>query len=208
MTNDPPHSLDWARRLHSIAQAGLTYARDPYDQERYREIQRLAAEMLASVTVTPVESAWRALRLEEGYATPKVDVRAVVFQDGRILMAREREDGRWSLPGGWADPGEGPGEMAARETLEETGFVVRPVKLLAVLDKGKHAHPPDFWSVYKVFVRCELLGGAAEASLETSEVAFFAQDDLPPLSTGRVNAEQVRRMFEHARHPEWPTDFD
>lgn len=208
MTADPAAPLDWARRLHSIAQAGLTYARDPYDQARYRDLQQLAAEMLASLTGAPVDLAWRALRLEEGYATPKVDVRAVVFDGGRVLLAREREDGRWSLPGGWADPGEGPAEMAARETLEETGFVVRPVKLLAVLDKGRHDHPPDFWSVYKLFIRCELLGGAAQASLETSEVGFFAESQLPPLSRGRVTESQLARLFEHLRHPDWPTDFD
>ena len=205
MTGDP---LDWARRLHSIAQAGLTYARDPYDQERYREIERLAAELLSSATATPFEAAWQAFRLEEGYATPKVDVRAVVFQAGRLLLVRERQDGLWSLPGGWADPGESPGEMAARETLEETGFVVRPVKLLAVLDKGKHDHPPDFWSAYKLFIRCELLGGAPRTSLETSEVGFFEEAQLPPLSTGRVTEAQVKRLFEHFNHPEWPTDFD
>lgn len=207
MSDGLPVPLDWARRLHSTTQAGLTYAKDPYDQERYRELQRLAAEMLAS-TDTPFEAAWQALRLEKGYATPKVDVRAVVFQQGHVLLAREREDGRWSLPGGWADPGESPGEMAARETLEETGFVVRPVKLLAVLDKGKHDHPPDFWSVYKLFVRCELLGGSPVSSIETSEVGFFAQDELPPLSRGRVTEAQLARLFEHLRHPDWPTDFD
>lgn len=208
-----PDLLRLSRRLHSIAQAGLTYAQDPYDLERYRELTRLAAELLAAQTGVPFAQTWPVLSLEEGYATPKVDVRAVVFDQHRVLLTRERQDGLWSLPGGWADIGESPAEMAARETFEETGFQVRPVKLLAVLDKGKHDHPPDFWAVYKLFVRCELLGGAPQRPAlpdnpETSEARFFAEGDLPPLSTGRVTRGQLARMFEHWRQPELATDFD
>jgi len=121
---------------------------------------------------------------------------------------RESHDGLWSLPGGWADIGESPSQIAEREVLEETGFQVKARKLLALYDKARHAHPPEFWYCYKLFIRCELRGGAPASSIETLDVAFFGENELPPLSTPRVTEAQVRRMFEHLAHPDLPTDFD
>jgi ADP-ribose pyrophosphatase YjhB (NUDIX family) len=196
------------RRLQSIAQAGLTYSRDPFDRERFEEIQRIAAEVLAQQVDEPVDRVHAILKAEAGYATPKVDVRAAVFQDDAILLVREAADGRWALPGGWADIGESAAEMAVREAREETGYVVRVTKLLAVLDKAKHAHPQQLWYVYKLFFRCEIIGGAPRVSHETTEIGWFSRDALPPLSLPRNTKEQVIRLFEHKDHPDLPTDFD
>jgi ADP-ribose pyrophosphatase YjhB (NUDIX family) len=143
-----------------------------------------------------------------GYPTPKVDIRAVVFQGEQLLFVRERATGLWSIPGGWADVGESPSDVAARETLEETGYRVHSSKLLAVSDKAKHGHPPSLEYVYKLFVLCQLEGGTPETSLETDAVAFFDKDRLPDLESGRVTMAQVSRIFEHHSDPTLPTDFD
>jgi ADP-ribose pyrophosphatase YjhB (NUDIX family) len=148
------------------------------------------------------------LAVERGYATPKVDVRAVVERDGKLLFVREAHDGLWSLPGGWADIGESAREDAAREVLEETGYVVRPTKLLAVYDKAKHEHPPALWYCYKLFIQCTLAGGAPARSHETLDLGFFGPEQLPGLSRERVTEAQVSRMFTHLQHPALPTDFD
>ncbi|HEX3855071.1 MAG TPA: NUDIX hydrolase [Polyangiaceae bacterium] len=200
--------LAWVHRLQTITQAGLTYARDPYDRQRYEQLQELAAEIAASITPATADPWLEIIRAEKGYATPKVDVRAVVEREGKLLFMRESQDGLWALPGGWADIGESPSQIAEREVLEETGFDVKAVKLLALFDKARHEHPHEFWYCYKLFVRCELHGGAPTRSIETLDVAFFGPDELPPLSTPRVTEGQVRRMFEHIAHPELPTDFD
>jgi ADP-ribose pyrophosphatase YjhB (NUDIX family) len=200
--------LAWVQRLQTITQAGLTYTRDPYDRERYEQLQQLAAEIAASITPATTDPWLEIIRAEKGYATPKLDVRAVVPHEGKLLFMRESQDGLWSLPGGWADIGESPSQIAEREVLEETGFQVKAVKLLALYDKARHEHPHEFWYCYKLFVRCELRGGAKARSIETLDTSFFHADELPPLSTPRVTEAQVQRMFEHIAHPELPTDFD
>ena len=200
--------LAWVRRLQTITQAGLTYSRDPYDRQRYEQLQELAAEIAASLAKPSNEPWLELIRAEKGYATPKVDVRAVVEQNGKLLFMRESHDSLWSLPGGWADIGESPSQIAEREVLEETGFQVEASKLLAVYDKARHDHPPEFWYCYKLFVRCELRGGAPARGLETLDTGFFGSNEIPPLSTPRVTEAQVRRMFTHLAQPELPTDFD
>lgn len=204
-------SPDWllrAQRLAALAQTGLTYARDHFDRERYLEVRALAAEMLAAGAGEEPRRVAGLLAAEEGYATPKVDVRAAVFDGGRVLLVRERVDGGWTLPGGWADVGESPGVAAAREVREESGYEVRTTKLLAVWDKLRHDHPPDPFHAYKLVFRCELTGGAPATSHETTGVDFFAEDALPPLSLPRTTEAQLRRLFAHARDPGLPTDFD
>jgi ADP-ribose pyrophosphatase YjhB (NUDIX family) len=199
--------LEWAQRLQAIAQAGLTYARDPYDLERFREVRALAVAIVSAQIGEPPARVIEAFALGTGYPTPKVDVRAVVFRNDEILLIREKAVGLWALPGGWADVGDSPSEAAVRETLEEAGYEVRATKLLAVLDKSRH-HPPSLDYVYKMFIGCELLGGEPRTSHETDGVGFFAPDRLPELETGRVTAAEIARMFEHHRDPTLPTDFD
>ncbi len=203
-----PAWLSWAQRLQAIAQTGLHYARDPFDVERYKDVREIAAEMAATCSDADA-SAMRALFAgEAGHATPKVDVRAAVFRDDAMLLVRERSEGLWTLPGGWADVGESPGEAAARETFEESGYCVRAVKLLAVYDRNKHPYPPFPFHTYKMFFQCELTGGEPAHSVETDGVGFFREDELPELSVMRVTPEQMVRFFQHCRHPDWPADFD
>jgi ADP-ribose pyrophosphatase YjhB (NUDIX family) len=203
-----PRWLEWSRELQAIAQTGLTYARDPFDIERYEQVRGVAARILAHHVDLSVEVALAQLRNEQGHATPKVDVRGVIFQENRILLVRERLDGLWTLPGGWADVNESASEAAVREVREESGYETRATKLLATWDRRKHGHPPSRHHAYKLFFRCELLGGSPATSIETTGSGFFEEDGLPPLSSGRVTAQQIARLFEHHRDPDLPTDFD
>lgn len=201
--------LDWARRMQAIAQNGLTFAKDPFDQERYEQLRQLAAEALAAGSTLDFGQALEIAAAGSGYATPKVDVRGVVFRDDALLLAQEKSDGCWSLPGGWADVSSSPAENVTREIVEETGFQTRAVKILALYDREKHPHePPYVQHVYKVFVRCEIVGGAAAVSNETTAVGFFGEHALPELSLARVTPAQIARCFEHLRQPELATDFD
>ncbi|WP_309572362.1 NUDIX hydrolase N-terminal domain-containing protein [Deinococcus sp.] len=204
-------TLAQLRELQSIAQAGLTYTRDDYDKGRYVRLLALTAELLAGQTGQDAATVSGLLRVEQGYLTPKVDVRAVVLNAaGEVLLTCERADGLWSLPGGWADPGESPREIAVREVREETGREVRAVRLLAVLDKDKHPHPPDLWAVYKLFVLCEPAGpdAAHPVNTETTDSGWFSLDALPPLSPGRNLPEQVRRAVNLALNPGLGVDVD
>ena len=205
-----PRWLQWAKELQSIAQAGLAYpSGNHFDAERYARVREIAAEIIASAGHVEKDIILELFRRESGYATPKVDVRGVVFRGGEILLVKEREDGRWTLPGGWADVNQTPREVVAREVKEESGYEVEPVKLLAVYDRSKQGHQPAYpFHVYKLFIGCEITGGAAAESAETSEVSFFAEDNLPELSASRVTERQIRRMFEYSRLPALAADFD
>lgn len=200
--------LRWAQQLQALAQTGLAYTDSPFDQERYEIIQHIAAEIIASHTPHDPAAIHAALVLNHGPATPKVDVRGVVIRDGRVLLVKERSDGRWTLPGGWADVNETAAEAVVREVREESGYETRAVKLLALYDRNKHDHPPLLWHTYKVFFACELIGGQPTTSIETDGAEFYAVDALPELSTGRATAVQIRRFAAHHEHPEWPTEFD
>lgn len=203
-----PKWLGWVRKLQAIAQSGLTYCKDPYDIERYCILRKIAAEMMASYTDEEPEHVLNLFEQEIGYATPKVDVRGAVFQDNKILLVRERSEGRWTLPGGWVDIGDSPSEAVEREIVEESGYVAHAVKLAAVYDRNKHPHPPLAYHVYKLFFICELLDGNPAVNLEIDEIGFFAEDNLPELSLGRITVGQIARVFEHYRAPSLPTDFD
>ena len=203
-----PKWLEWVKQLQAIAQCGLTYAKDPFDMERYAQVRELAAEIAAAHTGMEAACIRDLFMKEEGHATPKVDVRGVVFYKDAVLLVKERFDGRWTLPGGWADINESPGEAVEREVLEESGYRTRAVKLLAVYDRNRHGHEPYPYNAYKLFFQCELLGGAPAESLETDCAAFFREDELPELSLPRVTPGQISRMFRHFRHPDSPADFD
>jgi ADP-ribose pyrophosphatase YjhB (NUDIX family) len=223
--NMDPRWLIWAKALQAIAQTGLAYAGDKFDIERYEAVRRIAAEIMAAGAgaafgddAAAVEAALDLFRGQNGYATPKVDVRGAVFRDGRILLVREETDGRWALPGGWADVNQSAAECVAREVAEEAGLRVEAVKLAAVYDRGKYPHVPLLpFHVYKMFFICrEAEGGERAASAvamppagaETTEARFFAEDALPELSIGRVLGWQIHRMFLHYREPQRQTDFD
>ncbi|MCU0521232.1 MAG: NUDIX hydrolase [Anaerolineae bacterium] len=205
-----PRWLRWAKALRSLARAGLTYSESPFDHERYDHVLAIAAEMAAEQSGANVADVQRLFVEAEGYETPKVDVRGVVIRDGCVLLVRELLDGgRWTLPGGWADVNDRPSEAVEREVWEESGYRVRATKVLAIYDRRLHGHtPPHLWGIYKLFFACELLGGEPSASVETAGASFFAEDAIPELSLARVTPEEITRLFEHDRHPDWPTDFD
>jgi len=200
--------LSIAREMRAIAQTGLTFTADAFDRQRYLRLQELAALLMAQGSQSEFESLLTLLRQEKGYATPKVDVRGAAFLGGRVLMVREISDGCWTLPGGWADVNQSARECVEREVLEESGFHARAVKLAAVYDYQKSNRPHHIDSIYKMFFVCEITGGAATPSNETSEVAFFARDALPPLSIGRTSAAQIERMFQHVENAQMPADFE
>ncbi|MFA6172673.1 MAG: NUDIX hydrolase [Kiritimatiellales bacterium] len=202
--------MKWARSLQAISQTGLHFSGDPYDRERYGQIAEISAEILAHHSSLSAEEILNLNKSEFGYATPKVDVRGVAFRDGKILLVSETADqGRWTLPGGWADVNEPPGKAVVREVHEESGFETRAVKLLAVYDRETQGHKPPFpYTVYKLFFLCEITGGAARPNSEAGEIAFFGADELPELSVSRVKAEQIHRFFTHLHNPELPADFD
>lgn len=193
--------LEMAKRLQAVAQAGLEYSDNKYDIDRYQQIRELSLEILEKFTDLPMELLTERFATEKGYPTPKVDVRGVVFRDDKILLVKETIDGNWSVPGGWADIGLTPFEVARKEVFEESGLIVEPLKLLAVLDKKCHRHPPDIFHIYKIFVLCKETGGSLVKGMETSDTGFFSMDELPPLSTPRITREQIALMFEFKNDP-------
>lgn len=203
-----PKWLDWAKQLQSIAQAGLTYSKDAYDLERFELIRSISVEILSHQTDMDKTVLKKLFASETGYATPKVDIRAVVFRDNKILMVRENTDGDWALPGGWGDIGLTPSEVAIKEVKEESGFEVKAIKLLGVLDKKCHPHPPSLYHVYKIFIQCEIIGGRPIKGLETSEVEFYAENELPTLSIARNTKTQIEMAFMNLKNPQEPVYFD
>jgi len=206
-----PDWLTWAREIQAIAQTGLAFSKDPYDRDRFTALSRLSARIMAEHTSAGLGRIEGLFDAETGYATPKVGVRGAVFDaSGRILMVREAADAdRWTLPGGWADVNQTPAQSAVREVFEESGYHVRVVKLAAVWDRARQAQPPTAFSVVRMFFVCALEGGSPRASLETSEVGWFAEADVPTdLSLRRTLPRHISRMFAHWREPGQATEFD
>lgn len=184
--------LDWAKELQFIAQAGLTYSKDPFDLERFQRIREISAEIVSRQT---------------GFQTPKLDTRAAIFQDGKILLVEER-DGTWSLPGGWVDVNQTVKTNTEKEVLEEAGLEVEAVRLLALQDRNLHNRPPYAYNVCKAFVLCEIEGGSFRPNIETQGSAYFALDELPPLSEDKVTREQIVLCFEAVQTDDWVVPFD
>lgn len=201
--------LDYAKRLKTMSHLGLTYAKDEYNLERYRELEQISVEMMQEMTDVPMEKITDYFSSEKEYVTPKTDIRVVIFNaQKQILLVREKADGKWSLPGGWADIGFSPKEIAVKEALEETGFHVKPVKLLAVLDKHCHPHPPQADYVYKLFIQCEILSGEKTLAFDILDVNFFEQNAIPKLSEHRVLPSQIELMFSFLDDPQKPAVVD
>jgi ADP-ribose pyrophosphatase YjhB (NUDIX family) len=203
--------IEWARKVQAIAQNGLAFTHDQFDRERYQQLQQLVTTILADELAVPPQQAQNFWTADEGYVTPKLDVRGAVFKDNdKVLLVRERSDGKWTLPGGWVDVNDAPSFAVEREIREESGYLARATKLAALWDKNNaaHGHPPGIYHIYKLFFLCELTGGAPALSSETDGVDFFALDSLPTLSLGRTTPSQIARLHEHHRRPDLPTDFD
>ncbi|MDN4070348.1 NUDIX hydrolase [Paenibacillus vini] len=197
--------LEWAKQIQAISQAGFAYSKDIYDLERFEMLRDLSVEIMNQYTEVESDKIKTLFASETGYATPKVDVRGVIFEQDKILLVREKLDGDWALPGGWADIGLSPKEVVVKEVKEEAGLEVQPVRLLGVLDKKFHDHPPAASHVYKMFILCEVTGGEAQAGLETLQVGYFGEDELPPLSAERVTLKQIQWLFQtrNSAHDVW-----
>ncbi|KYD00187.1 NUDIX hydrolase [Heyndrickxia sporothermodurans] len=203
-----PKWLEWAKQLQAIAQAGLTYSNDIYDKERFELIRKISIEILSNQTNMDTTFIKDLFANETGYQTPKVDIRAVVFKDRKILMVKEKTDNKWALPGGWADIGLSPSEVAVKEVKEESGYDVKAVKLLGIQDKKCHPHPPSLYHVYKIFIQCEIIGGKSLEGIETSDVSFFSENELPELSEARNTKSQIEMAIRIANRSDEPIYFD
>ena len=200
--------LEWAMEIQSIAQAGLTYGHDEFDKERYERLREISAEILAYKTDMTVEKVKDLFCNEAGYQTPKVDTRAAVFENGKILMVHEK-NGKWSLPGGWCDVDQSVAENAVKETMEEAGLEVKPNRLIAVQDRNKHNTPVYAYGVVKIFVMCTLIGGSFVENIETTETKYFARNEIPEnLANEKVTREQIEMCFDAYNDEHWMTQFD
>ena len=207
-TNGDMTVLNFARKVQAIAQNGLAFTQDPYDRERFQQLQEIAASLVSAELEIPLGQAKSFWKGDDGYATPKVDVRGAVYDGDKVLLVRERSDGKWTMPGGWVDVNDAPSEAVVREIYEESGYRAKAIKLAALVDRNRHPHPPSVIHIYKFFFLCELTGGTPTISNETDAVDFFPINALPELSTGRTLASQILRMHEHWLNRDLPTDFD
>lgn len=212
MKKVPPMSssykwLQTAKKLQAIAQTGLEFCHSDYDRDRYKQIRDISLEIMENYTDYQASEIIPFFTSASGYPTPKLDVRAAIFKDNKILLVKEKTDGKWSLPGGWADPDISLSENLVKESYEEAGVEVIPDRIIAVLDREKHNFPPIPYGCYKIFTLCLLKGGNFEENTETSDAGYFAPENLPELSTERNTVEQVKICF-RARDPEWKVIFD
>ena len=203
--NDPV--IEWARELQSLAQAGLWYVKDDFDRERFQRIREISAEMMAERTGIPKEKVTVFFCNNTGYQTPKVDTRAAIIKDGRILLVRER-DGKWAMPGGWCDYNMSAAENTIKEAKEEAGLDIAIEKVISVQDRDRHNHPPYVYKVIKIFYLCRPLGGEFVKNIETSESRYFSENELPELAEEKTTEEQIRMCLDASRSKEWQTHFD
>lgn len=207
MNPSAPRWMQWAQEIFSLSQSGLAYSQNPYDHERYKRLQEITAEMIASQSQLKQEAVLESFSMQAGYITPKIDVRGAVVQDGKILLVQERADDRWAMPGGWADLGNSPKSVAEREVWEESGYRVKAEKVVAVIDANL-IEPFEFYHAYKIIFLCTLLEGEPRTSYETLAVDFFEPDQLPPLSIYRTNEDMIREVFAHLEDPNRQAAFD
>ena len=200
--------LKWAIEIQALAQNGLTYTKDVYDKERFERLREISAEMLAEKTDIPVDKVKDLFCNEKGYQTPKLDTRAAIFKDGKILLVHEN-NGTWALPGGWVDVLESVGSNTIKEVKEETGLDVRNQKSIAIQDRNKHNTPSYAYGICKVFVLCELLGGEFKENTETTEIKYFSLDEVPQnLANEKTSMEQIEMCFRALNDSNWQTEFD
>lgn len=200
--------LDFAIRIQSIAQAGLQYGRDKYDKERYEELRKISADMISVKTDIPINKVYDLFCNETGYQTPKVDTRAAVFVDGKILLVHEN-NGTWSLPGGWCDVDQSIASNTIKEVKEETGFDVSTEKLIAVLDWRKHNVINYAYGVVKTFILCKYESGKFANNIETTEIGFFCETEIPEnLAVEKSTKEQIMMCFQAHKDNDWQTKFD
>lgn len=199
--------LQWAVELQSLAQAGIFYCKDDFDKERYERIREIAVEMISYQSDIPIGKVKDLFCNEIGYQTPKIDCRAAIFQNGKILLVQEN-NGTWSLPGGWVDVNVSVKENVVKEVKEEAGLDVTADMVIAVQDREKHNLPVYAYKVCKIFVLCTVIGGKFEPNIETVSSSYFGMNELPVLAAEKNNAEQIKMCFEANRSENWKTFFD
>lgn len=200
--------LSWIQQLQAIAQNGLRYSKDKYDLDRFKQLRSLSVDMLAALAESSPDPIDDLFSSYKGTATPKIDVRTVVIEDDKVLLVRQIGEEKWTLPGGWADVGISLSESIIKEAREESGFLVNPIRILAVHDRPRHNAPPIPEHTWKIFVEASIIERGEPDGLETDRVGFFSTEELPPLSTGRVTRAQLDRMIELIADPSAPADFD
>lgn len=203
-----PRWLEWAREIQELCQTGLAFTQSDYETQRYERLIEIAADIVSAKTAAEKEELVGNFSFQPGYATAKIDVRGAVVREGRILLVQERQDERWCMPGGWADVGELPSAMVAREVREESGYEVEPRKVLGVFDANRGGRPLEFYHAFKIIFLCDIIGGEPRASDETMAVDFFSFDDLPPLSSQRTNERHLDEVRAHLADPHRPAAFD
>ncbi len=204
----PPRWLEWAREIQALAQTGYHYSENEYQRERYHRLTEIAAEIISEHSELPFDPLLSTFNRQIGYATPRVDVRGAVLTDGKLLLVRERQDGGWTMPGGWADVGDVPSQAVEREVWEEAGLRVKARKVIGVYDANR-VGPLEIFHAFKVVFLCELLGGQPRPSSETSEVAYFGPDEIPTLLSGeRTKPRHISDAFKILMNPDCPTVFD
>lgn len=200
--------LKWAIEIQSLAQAGLTYTDNVYDIERYERLREIAAEIIEEKSNISLEKVKDLFCNENGYQTPKIDTRAAIFKDEKILLTHEN-NGTWSLPGGWCDVLESVASNTIKEVKEETGLDVETIKIIAVQDRNKHNKPIYAYGVCKIFVLCNVIGGEFIENIETTEIKYFSLDEIPNnLAEEKTNNEQIEMCFKAYKDKKWQTQFD
>lgn len=199
--------LEWAVELQAIAQSGLHYTKDCFDQERFERIREISAEIISRQSEIPVEKVKDLFCCESGYQTPKIDSRAAIFKNNMILLVKEA-DGKWSLPGGWVDVNLSVKENMIKEVKEEAGLDVEVEKVIAVQDREKHNLPIYAYKICKIFIQCSVIGGSFKANNETTDSRYFSLEELPPLATEKSTAEQIKMCFQAFYDQDWKTILD
>lgn len=200
--------LDIAREIQQLTQTGNAFAITNYEKDRYKRLSEIVTEIIEHHTQLDKEAVQKVMMEQPGYATPKVDVRSAIIKNEKILLVQESTDNCWALPGGWADVGDYPSEVATRETKEESGYDVKPVKVIGVFDANRIGRKLEFFHAFKIIFLCKLTGGEAKTSDETLDVKFFPFEDLPPLSLNRTNQKHIDEIILHLKNPERKTYFD
>jgi len=206
--NKIPQWREWAREIQQLSQTGLAFAVTDYERKRYNRLTELTAEIVEHHTSLEKKAVEKVMMKQPGYATPKIDIRAAVIKDDKILLVQERSDERWAMPGGWADVGDIPSEVAIRETKEESGYDVKPIKVIGVFDANRLGGQLELFHAFKIVFLCKFIGGEAATSDETCGVSFFNFDDLPPLSLNRTNDTHINEILAHLKDPQKPAYFD
>lgn len=199
--------LKWAKELQFIGQVGLAYSKDPFDRERFQRIREISAEMMSARSGLPLEKVKELFCNETGFQTPKLDTRAAIFDNEKILLVKEN-NGTWSLPGGWVDANQTLRSNTEKEVLEEAGLKVKAIRLIALHDMAARNQPMFAYNVCKAFVLCQAEGGCFQPNMETTASGYFSVEELPPLAEEKNSQAQIEMCFAASGDENWKVRFD